>query len=177
MWGFIQERSSFKATKKDKKKVEEEPRSYEDLEEDKEEANFVKKLKKCTGKYKGKFLLKCFGCGRIGNFASKCPYNKHSDGEEESNRKSKEYKKKYKKCFQRNSYKKQSLFIKDDSDSSYSDESDISSDIRLFMAVENQNDEFIEEEEGEVDLEVELVSALTKLKKVRRECKHLKEKI
>ena len=36
------------------------------------------------------------------------------------------------------------------------------------MAVENQNDEFIEEEEGEVDLEAELISALTELIKVRR---------
>ena len=71
--------------------------------------------------------------------------------------------------------KKQSLFIKDDSDSSEIDESDVSSDIRLFMAVENQNDEFIEEEEGEVDLEAELVSALTELRKVRRECKYFKE--
>ena len=40
------------------------------------------------------------------------------------------------------------------------------------MAVENQNDEFIEEEEGEVDLEAELVN---ELRKVRRECKHFKE--
>ena len=42
------------------------------------------------------------------------------------------------------------------------------------MAVENQNDKFSEEEEGEVDLEAELVSALTELRKVRRECKHFK---
>ena len=33
------------------------------------------------------------------------------------------------------------------------------------MAVENQNDEFIEEEKGKVDLEAELVSALTELRK------------
>ena len=45
------------------------------------------------------------------------------------------------------------------------------------MDVENQNDKFSEEEEGEFDLEVELVSALTELTKVRRECKHLKEEI
>ena len=123
--------------KKNKKKVEAETSNHDDSEEDKEEANFVKNLKKGTGKYKGKLPLKWFGCGRIGHFSSKCPYNKHSNGEEESNRKSKEYKKKYKKFFQRNSYKKQSLFIKDDSDSSEIDESDVSSYIRLFMAVEN----------------------------------------
>ena len=114
--------AAFKAAKKNKKKVEAETNNHDDSEEDKEEANFVKNLKKGTGKYKGKLPLKGFGCGRIGHFSSKCPYNKHSDGEEESNRKSKEYKKKYKKSFQRNSYKKQSLFIKDDSDSSETDE-------------------------------------------------------
>ena len=78
-----------------------------------------------------------------------CPFNKHSDGEEERNRKNKEYKK----PFQRNSYKKKSLFIKNDSDSSNIDGSDESSNIRLFMALDNQNDKFIEEEEAEVDLE------------------------
>jgi chromosome segregation ATPase len=45
------------------------------------------------------------------------------------------------------------------------------------MAIENQNDKVNEEEEGEVDLEAELVSALTELRKVRRECKHFKEEI
>ena len=43
------------------------------------------------------------------------------------------------------------------------------------MTVENQNNELTEEEEGEVDLEAELVSALSELRKTRRECKHLKE--
>ena len=122
-------------------------------------------MKKGTGKYKGKLFVKCFGCGKIGNFGSKCPYNKHSDGVEESDRNIKEYKKKYKKSFQRNSYKIKSLFIKDDSDSSEIDESDFSSNIRLLMDVENQNDEFIEEEECDNDLEAELVSALTELRK------------
>ena len=43
------------------------------------------------------------------------------------------------------------------------------------MTVENHNNELTEEEEGEVDLEAELVSALSELRKTRRECKHLKE--
>jgi hypothetical protein len=54
---------AFKATKKDKKKVEVETNNYGDSEEDMEEANFVKNLKKGTGKYEGKLPLKCFGCG------------------------------------------------------------------------------------------------------------------
>ena len=44
------------------------------------------------------------------------------------------------------------------------------------MTIENQNNDLTEEEEGEVDLEAELVSALSELRKTRRECKHLKEK-
>jgi hypothetical protein len=66
--------ATFKAAKKDKKKVEAETNNYEDSKEDMEEANFVKNMKKGTGKYKGKLPLKYFGCGRIGNFASKCPF-------------------------------------------------------------------------------------------------------
>jgi hypothetical protein len=140
----IRKLATFKAEKNDNKKDEVETNNYGDLEEDMEEANFVKNMKKGTRKYKGKLPLKCFGCGRIGHFSSKCPLNNLSDGEEENNRKSKEYKNKYKKSFQRNSYKKKSIFVKDDSDSSETDESNVSSDIRLFMAIENQNDKFSE---------------------------------
>jgi hypothetical protein len=44
--------------------------SYEEI------ANFMKKLKKGTGKYKGKIPLICFNCGKIGHFANKCSYPK-----------------------------------------------------------------------------------------------------
>ena len=42
------------------------------------------------------------------------------------------------------------------------------------MALDNQEDQFDEEEEGEVDLEVDLVSALCELRNERRECRYLK---
>ena len=43
--------TTFKATKRDKKKVETEISNHEDSEEDVEESNFVKNLRRGIGKY------------------------------------------------------------------------------------------------------------------------------
>jgi hypothetical protein len=47
----------------------------------------VRKLKKGSGKYKGKIPFKCFNCGKVGHFVAKCPYEKDesSDDEEDHN--------------------------------------------------------------------------------------------
>ena len=48
-----------------------------------EEALFIKKIEKGTGKYKGKSPLKCFNCGRIVHFSNKCPYPKKEESDYE----------------------------------------------------------------------------------------------
>ena len=47
-----------------------------------EEALFINKLERGTGKYKGKLPLKCFNYGKIGHFSSKCIYTRQYENEE-----------------------------------------------------------------------------------------------
>ena len=74
-----------------------------------EEANFIKKLQKGSRKYIGKIPFKCFNCGKIGHFQSKCPYPK-KDSEDEDD-KSKQYKKKKENLTIRKSTKKKGTTI------------------------------------------------------------------
>jgi hypothetical protein len=133
-------------------------------------------LKRGTGKYKGMLPLKCFNCGKIGHFANKCPYAKKSDSDEEEDpKKEKKYQKGNKKGDKRKVFKKNLYSREDSSSSDEDDESDSDSERVLFMATENKKRTLESEEEGEVDLEEELISALTELKKERKKNKSFKE--
>jgi hypothetical protein len=102
-----------KKTKNQKKKLQ----YSHDEESDVEEANFIKKLQKGSGKYKGKLPFKCFKFGNVGHFATKCPYPK-DDHEDEEN-KIKQYKKKEKPNYKKKFYKgKKKFYSKEENSSS-----------------------------------------------------------
>ncbi|XP_043716271.1 uncharacterized protein LOC122664495 [Telopea speciosissima] len=170
--------TAFKAQKK--KQIE--PKSDEDdidVDSDDGETNFVRKLKRGKGKYKGKLPFKCFNFGGVGHFAAKCPH-KGKDADEEP----KQFKKK-KTFFKKGKSKSKGLISKHQnstSDDSSEDESnDDTTDESLFMVLSDITKKSNEhpttgsdndEEEAEVDLEGEHIAALDGLK---TECKSHKK--
>jgi hypothetical protein len=89
------------------------------------EENFVRRLTKGPGKYKGKMPLKCFNCGKISHFSPKCPHKRKDqtyDNEE---------KHKHKKVYKENNFKKKILCVNNDDDPSDDENNDSSIEIKI----------------------------------------------
>jgi hypothetical protein len=141
----------------------------EDLELDEIEEKFVKRLKKGSGKYKGKIPFKCFNCGRIGHFANKCPHKRKDQiGYDEE-------KHKHINFFKENNFKKKSLCVNNDDDPSDDEDNDSTIEDKLndfiLMTKEDYDNISTEsdanEEEVVVDMEGELISALEEIDRLR----------
>jgi hypothetical protein len=142
---------------------------HEDSEPNEIETKFVKRLKKGSGKYKGKLPFKCFNCGKIANFTNKCPHkiNDQTCDDEEKH--------KHKNFFKENNFKKKSLCVNNDDDPSDDEDNDSSIEDKLndfiLMAKEEYDNKITgseaNEEEVVVDMEGELISALEEIDRLR----------
>ena len=102
----LDKEATFKSHKNMKAKQE----SKEEETSNEMEANFVQKLKRGKGKYKGKLLFKCFNCGGIGHFVAKCPLNENNKSDEGSHQERSDQKKKTN--FKKGNFKKKSFISK-----------------------------------------------------------------
>ena len=157
---------AFKVLKKTKNKKKYHTKHHE--ESDVEEVNFIKKLQKASGKYKGKLPFKCFNCGKVGNFVAKCPYPKEDPEDEED--KNKQYKKKGKPHYKNNYYKGKNNFYSKEENKSSSNSNDSDEDEVMFIGIEESNEiKEIEHEEGSedevtVNMEAKILSSLDELR-------------
>jgi hypothetical protein len=127
----------------------------------------VKRLKKGSGKYKGKMPFKCFNYGRIGHFVNKCPHK----GKDQTCDDEEKYK--HINFFKEKNFKKKSLCVNNDDDPSDDEENESSIEDKLndfiLMAKEDYDNKSTrsDEEEVVVDMEGELISALEEIDRLR----------
>ena len=121
--------------------------------------------------------FKCFNCGKDGHFQAKCPYpKKYSEDEDDIN---KQYKKKGKFHYKKKNYKEKKNFYSKEEDKSSSAFTD-SDDEVLSLCIEesNQLEEIEHKEESqddaEVNMEEEILSALDELRKYKNRYRQLK---
>jgi hypothetical protein len=131
----------------------------------------VRRLKKGSSNYQGKFPLKKFKYGKIGHFASKCTHKKkdhNSKGEE-----------KYK--FKRFGKKKSLCVNNDDSSGDTDIDSSCEDKINEFMLMSKEDYDNkitgsdVDDEEVLVDLEGELISSLEEIDRLRLKKKNEKQ--
>ena len=92
-------------------------------------SNFVKNLQQGSRRFRGKLPFKCFACGRVGHYVSKCPHKDKYDKGKEST-----------KWNRKQSVSKKSYYTHGNSDGlSNSDEDENSNDYRLLMAYDDDN--------------------------------------
>jgi hypothetical protein len=132
--------AAFKASNRSKKKGKQKEHSNNSdfsKDDEKEVANFVRRLNKGTNdRYKGKIPLICFNCDGIGHFANKCPHKKNNRNDEDYLNNKQTYKDKRTK----NKDFKKILCTKEDISSSDEDEvSDSETKRVLFMTIEDSN--------------------------------------
>jgi hypothetical protein len=139
--------------------------SSHDEKSDVEEENFIKKLQKGSGKYKGKLPFKCFNYGKVGHFSSKCPYPKDDPKNEEN--KIKQYKKKEKPNYKKKNLQREKItFTQKKKNNSSSESSDNDDDEVLFLGIEDSNDiedikhEKESEDEAKVNMDEEFCQCL-----------------
>jgi hypothetical protein len=126
----------------------------EDSEPDEIEEIFVKRLKKGSGKYKGKLPFKCFNYGRIVHFANKCPHKRKDQTCDD------EEKHKHIIFFKENNFNKKSLCVNNDDDPSYDEDNDYSIEYKLnefiLMAKEDYDNKRTGSEANEEEVVVDM---------------------